>query len=134
MALIERARRLRKTIESLSVNLDDENALENVELFPSWSGDGVDYTLGDRVRYDGKLYRCLQSHTSQDAWNPADATSLWAEVLIPDPDVIPEWVQPESTNPYMIGDKVRHNGKVWVSVVDNNVWEPGVYGWDETTE
>ena len=51
-------------------------------------------------------------------------------MLIPDPEVIPEWEQPGSTNPYMIGDKVRHNGKTWVSTIDNNVWEPGVYGWE----
>ena len=64
---------------------------------------------------------------------PDVAVSLFAEVLIPDPSVIPDWVQPSSTNPYMKGDKVRHNGKVWVSTVDNNVWEPGVYGWDEVS-
>ena len=64
---------------------------------------------------------------------------VWAAVLmrdrisslIPDPDVIPEWEQPDSTNPYSKGDKVTHNGKTWVSDVDNNVWEPGVYGWSE---
>ena len=42
--------------------------------------------------------------------------------------MIPEWEQPESTNPYMKGDKVKHNDKTWVSDIDNNVWEPGVYG------
>ena len=42
------------------------------------------------------------------------------------------WEQPESTNPYMKGDKVTHAGKTWVSTIDNNVWEPGVYGWEET--
>jgi hypothetical protein len=52
------------------------------------------------------------------------------QVLIPDPETIPEWVQPGSTNPYMKGDKVTHNGSTWVSLVDNNVWEPGVYGWE----
>lgn len=41
------------------------------------------------------------------------------------------WAQPGSTNPYMLGDKVRHNGKIWMSTIDNNVWEPGVYGWAE---
>ena len=40
------------------------------------------------------------------------------------------WEQPESTNPYMKGDKVTHAGKTWVSTIDNNVWEPGVYGWE----
>lgn len=68
---------------------------------------------------------------SQPDWNPAAAPSLFAKVLIPDPEVIPEWEQPDSTNPYHIGDKVTHNGKTWVSTVDNNVWEPGVYGWEE---
>ena len=57
--------------------------------------------------------------------------SLFAEVLIPDPEVIPDWVQPESTNPYMKGDKVRHNGKVWISDIDFNVFEPGIAGWSE---
>ena len=60
---------------------------------------------------------------------PADAPSLWAEILIPDPEVIPDWVQPGSTNPYMKGDKVKLNGKTWMSDIDNNVWETGVYGW-----
>ena len=40
--------------------------------------------------------------------------------------------QPDSTNPYSKGDKVTHNGKMWVSTIDNNVWEPGVYGWEIT--
>jgi hypothetical protein len=59
------------------------------------------------------------------------APSLFAKVLIPDIDVIPEWVQPDSTNPYMKGDKVTYKGKTWISTIDNNVWAPGEYGWDE---
>ena len=54
--------------------------------------------------------------------------SLFARVLIEDPTVIPEWIQPDSTNPYMRGDKVTHNNKTWESLVDNNVWEPGTVG------
>lgn len=133
MSIIERARQLRAVIESLAETLDDESAAESVELFPIWAAD-TDYAVGDRRRYEGLLYKCLQAHTSQETWNPADAPSLWAKVLVPDPEVIPEWEQPESTNPYMKGDKVRHNGKIWESNIDNNVWEPGVYGWDEVTE
>lgn len=132
-AIITRAYQLRETIEELAETLDDTSALENVELFPIWEADAA-YEVGDRVRFAGILYVCLQSHIARDSWNPADAVSLWARVLIPDPEVIPEWEQPESTNPYMTGDKVRHNDKIWVSTVDNNVWEPGVYGWDEMTE
>ena len=101
---------------------------------PKWSGDGVQYTAGQRVQDDGVLYTVLQAHTSQPDWKPADAPSLFAKVLIPDPSVVPEWEQPDSTNPYAKGDKVTHNGKTWVSDIDGNVWEPGVYGWTEVAE
>lgn len=124
----EKARALRPLIEKAAASLSDADALDGVELFPVWAA-GVEYDADYRVRYDGALYRCLQTHTSQDAWNPIDAASLWAKVLIPDPGVIPEWEQPSATNPYMKGDKVKHNGSTWESDVDNNVWEPGVYGW-----
>ena len=130
MISIEKAYKLRQLIESAVKSLSDEDALNGVELFPQWSGDGVEYKTGDRVRHGGILYRVLQDHTSQEGWFPVAAPSLFAVVLIPDPDVIPEWVQPDSTNPYMTGDKVTHNGQTWISTIDNNVWEPGVYGWE----
>lgn len=130
--IIEKARMLRKQIESLAENLDDEAALETPELFQSWQVDKT-YEAGARVRYEEVLYKCLQSHTSQSTWTPVAAPSLWTKVLIPG-DEIPEWEQPDSTNPYMKDDKVTHNGKTWISIIDNNVWEPGVYGWEEFNE
>ena len=130
MSIIDKARKLRRTIENLAISLDDENAMKNVELFETWKAD-TDYTTGDRVRYNETLYKCLQSHTSLTTWTPDTAVSLWTQVLIPDPEQIYDWEQPDSTNPYMKGDKVRHNDKTWVSDIDNNVWEPGVYGWSE---
>ncbi len=131
MNIVDRAKELRTQVETMAKGLDDTDALKVVELFPNWESDHS-YETGDRTRYSGVLYKCLTAHTSQDTWTPSDAVSLWAKVLIPDPEVIPEWEQPESTNPYMKGDKVKHNGKVWISDIDNNVWEPGVYGWSET--
>ena len=121
---------IKSVINNLTV--DDNTALRMVEFYPEWAS-GVVYTAGYKVQRIGKLYRCLQEHTSQDGWEPENAPSLWAKVLIPDETVIPEWEQPDSTNPYMAGDKVAHNGKTWVSDVDNNVWEPGVYGWTEVS-
>jgi hypothetical protein len=125
-----KAKRLRALIEALADFLADEEALEGVELFRKWDSAGR-YTVGQRVRYDGILYRCLQSHTAQAGWTPAAAASLWARVLIEDPNAVPDWVQPESTNGYMIGDRVRHHEKIWVSLLDHNIWEPGIYGWEE---
>ena len=113
-----------------SLTVDDNTALRMVEFYPEWTTD-TDYAAGFKVRHNGTLYKCLTAHASQADWTPDAAPSLWAKVLIPDPDVIPEWEQPDSTNPYMQGDKVTHNGKTWTSTVDNNVWTPGVYGWTE---
>ena len=117
-------------IMSLLTNLTDAQRLEVPDLHDGWHS-GKSCTVGYIVKYNGTLYRCLQAHTSQDDWTPDKAPALWAKILIPDADVIPEWEQPDSTNPYMTGDKVTHNGKTWQSTVDNNVWEPGVYGWEE---
>lgn len=108
----------------------DEQALSVPVLYPAWRS-GVDYVTGQRVLHGGVLYKVLQDHTSQDDWTPDAAPSLFAKVLIPDAATIPEWEQPDSTNPYSKGDKVTHNGKTWTSDLDNNVWEPGVYGWTE---
>ena len=134
MITAKQARAMRAIIEANSKQATDEEAVNAPYIFPAWDGSGVQYETGDRVQYDGAAYKVLQSHTSQEAWTPEAAVSLFAKILIPDPEVIPDWVQPGSTNPYMAGDKVKHNGKTWISDVDNNVWEPGVYGWSEVTE
>lgn len=117
--------------------LSDDQAITVPALYPEWRPAGT-YASGDRRNYNGGLYKCLQPHTAQEDWTPVDAPSLWAPLLVPDPDVIPEWAQPDSTNGYSTGDKVTHNGKTWESLIDNNVWEPGITGteslWKELTE
>ena len=126
-----KARRLRALIEAASdKGLSDKEALEGVELFPQWDGEAA-YQKDQRVRYEGTLYRCLQDHTAQPGWTPTAAPSLWARVLIEDPDVVPEWVQPGPANGYMLGDRVMYQGKVWCSLADNNIWVPGEFGWEE---
>lgn len=131
MSYLENAKALRTAMDGIGAVLTDEQATTYKLIYPHWSGNSVAYATGDRRQYDGNLYKCLQSHTSQADWTPTAAPSLWAKVLIPDPGTIPEWEQPDSTNPYMAGDKVTHNGKTWVSDIDNNVWAPGEYGWSE---
>lgn len=119
----------------------NEKALEYQNLYEEWKVDTLypkDYKVNFTKAEIKTLYKCLTEHTSQESWTPDAAPSLWAKVLIPDPSVIPDWEQPLSTNPYMKGDNVKHKGKTWESLVDNNVWEPGVVGtegqWKEVTE
>ena len=110
----------------------DEMALETPNLYPTWKVD-ENYKAGDRVLYEGVLYKVLQDHSTQETWIPADAPSLFAKVLIIG-DEIPAWEQPDSTNPYMMDDKVTYDGKTYISTVNNNVWKPTEYGWDEVVE
>lgn len=117
----------------------DEQAAATPELYPTWSA-ADKYAVGDRRRYNGVLYKCLQAHTGQSDWTPTAAPSLWAKVLVETDEsgqqtTIKEWEQPDSTNPYSKGDKVTYKGKTYESSVDNNVWSPEAYpaGWVEVT-
>lgn len=128
MSVVDRARELRKVIESMSTQLSDEEALTVRELFPIWESE-KNYSVGDRIRYNDTLYKCVQAHTSQSGWTPDITPALWVVVSL---DEYPEWVQPIGVqDAYNKGDKVSHNDKHWISTIDVNVWEPGVYGWDE---
>ena len=126
---LEAAKVIRAAMDAAAAALTDEQALKAAALYPAWSAQDT-YDAGERVRFDGTLYKCLQPHAAQPDWTPTAAPSLWAKVLVSDTGEALPWEQPESTNPYMKGDKVTHGGKTWESTVDNNVWEPGVYGWE----
>ena len=111
--------------------VDDVVALEISEFYDEWKPN-QNYEVGRYLRYKEVLYKVLQPHTSQDSWTPDTTASLYAKVLIdPTGETIPEWVQPDSTNAYMTGDKVRYNGVVYESTIDNNIWSPEAYpaGW-----
>lgn len=114
-------------------SIDPVTAAEHADLFAEWAYP-VNYTLGQIRRYKGTLYKCVQAHTSQEDWTPDTAHSLWS--LTADPsEEWPEWIQPIGAHDaYALGAKVSHKEKHWTSTVANNVWEPGVYGWEEATD
>lgn len=93
------------------------------------------YALGAKVTYNGKTY---ESEIANNVWAPdvygwKEVTSIIEEPEEPSVEEYPEWVQPQGAHDaYSIGDKVTYNGRHWVSNVDGNVWEPGVYGWEES--
>lgn len=108
--------------------LPDEEAETVTALFPDWE-DGKAYAVSDRVKYNELLYRCVQAHTSQADWTPDITPALWVRTST---EEWPEWIQPTGAHDaYNQGDKVSHNEKHWVSDIDANVYEPGVYGWTE---
>ena len=115
-------------------DIDEMTATEHADLFESWVTD-KDYAVGKIVtRPNGNLYKCVQAHRSQAGWEPEATPALWNKIGDPSEEY-PEWSQPLGAHDaYELGAKVSHNGKKWTSDVDNNVWEPGVYGWTEVTE
>lgn len=137
---IEKLKAMRRQAEINAAGNTDAQAFEVSTLYADWETleEGYSLVVGDRVTYNDVLYNVITAHNVQSTWNPVDSPSLFAKVLIPDPEVIPEWEQPESTNPYSKGDRVTHNEKTWESLVDNNVWEPGALGteslWKDVSE
>ena len=126
----ERAYQLRRLIEKATQSLSDTDALDAVELFPLWKADTA-YEVDKRVKYENKLYRVVQAHTSQSDWTPDATPALYTQVALP--GEIPVWRQPTGAqDAYMTGDKVHYptaNDPVYVSTIDNNTWAPDVYGW-----
>lgn len=131
----------RSIIDTLLVNLSDEQASQSSILFPNWQPE-VTYKVGERVRYKNKLYRVLQEHISQTSWEPVNAASLFAPILTEgetnnqEDQIINEWIQPDSTNPYLIGEQVIYAGAIYESLIDNNIWSPVDYpdGWNKISE
>lgn len=116
--------------------LSDDVALLIPEVYPAWSANSVEYKVDDRVQYNGVLYKVLTAHTSQETWKPDVSPSLFVKVISSISGEIPDWEQPSAGNAYMKGDKVKFNGKIYESVIDNNVWSPEAYpqGWKEVEE
>lgn len=133
------AEQFNKAMQYFINTLPEEKALVVAGIYESWKI-GVKYATGEWVIYgtnsigDAQLYQVLQDHTSTKEWTPDTATSLYKKVGVSG-DGTPTWVQPlGATDAYNKDDIVSHNDKKWISTIDANVWEPGVYGWDEYSE
>lgn len=100
----EHAYKLREMVHKSSAFLDDEDALEAVELFPAWAV-GKAYATDERIRYGEKLYRCVQAHTSQADWTPDAAPALWTEVAKPGQGDTPGTPIPYSGNMALVSGK-----------------------------
>lgn len=137
--LVAQVERLATMLTSAVDTISDSQKMEIASLYTHWATNR-NYTVGEIVKSglnkDGEpqLYQVLQAHTSQEDWLPKDTPSLYKAIGFTESE-IPIWTQPlGATDAYALGDKVAHNDKVWISDVDANIWEPGVYGWSEVIE
>ena len=117
--------------EKIVSTFTDENAVKVIELFPGWAV-GIAVAKDSRYQFNGKLYKCVQAHTTQADWTPDVTPALWVVISL---EEWPDWIQPTGAHDAYAKDaKVTHNSKKWTSDVDANTWEPGVYGWTEYVE
>ena len=131
MSYVENAKKLRTTLDNAGAMLTDEQALTVVSMYPLWKS-GVTYIVGDRIQYNGVLYKCVQAHTSELDWSPDVTPALWVAVNV---EEWPEWKQPSGAHDaYNKGDKVTYNGKHYICMLDDNVYAPDIAGWEEQTE
>ena len=115
-------------LKAARLTADDQTALTGMELYPTWA-EGISVAKDSRYQFNGKLYKCIQAHTTQADWAPDVTPALWVIVSL---EEWPEWKQPAGAHDaYKKDSKVTHKGKRWISTVDGNVWEPGVYGGEE---
>jgi len=112
---------LQEKLDSIASELPDEIAVEHVDLYPVWM-EGMALGIGDRVQHDGGLYRVQQAHTAE---HPPSVNTAALYTRINAPGEIPAWVTGQS---YAKDVQVTHGGKTWISMVDNNTWEPGGEG------
>ena len=105
-----------------------EVAQNNVDWYKQWQY-GESVNIGDRRSSNNVLYE-VYAEAGDNLYPPEQVPAVWKRVFL---EEWPEWIQPTgSHDAYAKGDKVTHNSKKWISDVDANVWEPGVYGWIET--
>ena len=129
---MQRAEEIRKAINKFAENQTDETLIDNKSAFRLWGGNGLEVKAGEICLYNDELYRVVQSHTTQPDWTPDITPALYTKISV---EEFPQWVQPTGAqDAYKKGDKVTYDNKHWISTADNNVWQPGVYGWDEVTE
>ena len=114
IAIIDAIKRLRET-------LTDEVAIDYIAIFHDWTV-GEELTVGDRIEYEGKLYKVVQAHTTQEGWAPDLTPALFEPI-----DVVNEGTL---TNPIVAAagmcyfkDKYyldETNGKVYLCTRDDS--------------
>lgn len=143
MNMTQNALEMRKALQFFAATLDAEKQaqmlLEIPSVFPAY-GPGREYKAKDVFSYgvnavgDPQLYQVLQDHVSAADWAPDAAVSLYKAIGVTESGY-PVWVQPlGAADAYNKGDIVSSNGVLYVSSVDGNIWQPGVYGWEQVSK
>lgn len=131
--IIAQAKAIRQAMNGAGEILTDEQALDNQLIYPTWSDD-TEYTDGDRVRSADKLWKCLQTHTSQEDWKPENTPAMWVEIAKPGEyrEIKDDMLSTEAFALNEIG-WYQTKDNLWMSLIDNNIYTPAAYpdGWEK---
>ena len=121
----------RATRRTIAETVSDEATAEDVDgledLFAEWRPD-IAVRAREFYRYDNRIFRVIQAHTTQADWTPDVVPALFVEILPAGESGCPPWVQPTGAHDaYNIGDCVEHAGQVWDSTINANTVEPGTH-------
>ena len=126
MKHIEKARKLRKIIESAIYSVDDKTSSEAVELLPILKNDNALIKAGTRINYKGAVKKANVDLWDTEANNPENAPSLWEDILYRDGyRLIPEVIN--VTTMFAKDEVGWWNDKLYKSLVDSNVYTPDQY-------
>ena len=133
MATIRQAARKLVRIDDLT----PDDIADLVALYEIWEPT-QEVKSGATRSHNGKLYKVVQAHITQEDWTPDATPALWVEIAPAATEeaeeIVPEWVQPTGAHDaHKVGDKVLYNGKVYRSLIGANTWSPIEYpqGWKE---
>lgn len=140
-----KARQLRRALQMfVQENITTpERMMEVADIYPSWDDllaslkeypAGTVFKWGVNADGETQLWSFISAYTPQEIYPPDTDISHYKKVGVDEESGVMLWTQPlGATDAYDLGDRVSHNGEIWVSNCDGNVWEPGVYGWDKET-
>lgn len=119
--IIEKARTVRAQIDLLSANVPDAVALQCIDTYPVWDGNGISYQGGDRRRKDGKLYKCRQPHTSQPNWTPSATPALWEVIDAEHTGTIDDPIPATANMQYYSGKYYAEDGVLYRCTRDSGI-------------
>jgi len=103
-----------------------------IELTPYLNSNDGAWEPGQIIRryyertFNGKTYTAIKPHITQVGWEPPGTPSLWVQII----SDWEEWQQPQGAHDaWQKGARVTHNNQRWISIITDNVWPPGIYGW-----
>ena len=113
------AKRFREMITRAAAKLTNAEALTSISLFEPWS-DEKDYSIGDRVRDGGKLYRCYNAISASPTWLPSATPAHWERVTVDEDGTIDNPITAAAGMRYFKDKYYLDGGKIYRCTRDDS--------------